>query len=354
MRIAVCGLGKLGLPIAQAFGRSGVEVIGYDTDKKKLDTMDLLEFDTTTNPRIAARESEACLFVVPTPSNPDGSFNHDILLGAIRSIAEHAPLDYLYIINSTVMPGFCDTLPYHVAYKPEFVALGEVEYGLTHPDFLLIGAKHASIHEDVRNLYRKITLFSTPVKLLSLLEAEIAKISLNCAITAKISFANQVGMLADRLGANAEHILDVVGSDHRIGHACLKAGLPFGGPCFPRDNSMFRYVAGESGTSSAMCEATDKINGTVVEEIIRKVPKDGSVGILGMAYKVGTGVTEESAGTKLAKLLRELGRTVFTDDPTYVVREIERALECPTVIIACPWPEYAGLRFSKGTKVIAP
>src|SRR5205823_11854328 len=98
---------------------------------------------------------------------------------------------------------------------------------------------------------------------MSLVEAELAKISLNCAITMKISFANQVGMVANKLKADAHAILDFVGRDTRIGAKALRSGMPYGGPCFPRDNRNFQHVASKVGLTAPLAAATDAINETV-------------------------------------------------------------------------------------------
>ena len=95
---------------------------------------------------------------------------------------------------------------------------------------------------------------------MSLLEAELAKITLNCALTMKISLANQLHMVAEKLGVDSEKIMDAVGTDPRIGHEHMKPGWPYGGPCLPRDNRMFQFVAERAGVKAWLSEAADKIN----------------------------------------------------------------------------------------------
>ena len=95
---------------------------------------------------------------------------------------------------------------------------------------------------------------------MSLIEAELAKITLNCALTMKISLANQLYLVAQKVGADADKIMDAVGSDPRIGDAYLSPGAPYGGPCLPRDNAMFRYFAKRAGVEAHLSAAADAIN----------------------------------------------------------------------------------------------
>jgi UDPglucose 6-dehydrogenase len=213
----------------------------------------------------AVVQSDACIFIVQTPSLKDGSFSNQYLNNALESFHTLAPKDYLYIITSTTVPGSCEKFRSivgdNVCYKPEFIRLEYVREDLLNPSFVLIGQGCESAGDRCQSIFEKVTGNQyTPIHRMSLTEAELAKITLNCALTMKISLANQLHLVAKELGCDSEKIMEAVGSDPRIGHAYLKPGEPYGGPCLPRDNRMFRFVAESVGVNAYLSEGADKIN----------------------------------------------------------------------------------------------
>ena len=199
-RIAVCGLGKVGKPILNMLRKKGFEAIGYDRDHN------LAECSF----RDAVEVSDACIFIVQTPSLPDGSFSNEFLKDALTRFknAERAMkrTGYLYIVTSTTTPGSCDQFRKivgdNLVYKPEFIRLEHVDADLVAPAFILIGEGCEKAGDRAEDIYRAIS--DAPVHRMSLLEAELAKITLNCALTMKISLANQLHLVAKKLGAGLE------------------------------------------------------------------------------------------------------------------------------------------------------
>jgi UDPglucose 6-dehydrogenase len=234
----------------------GIQSIGYDVDPAKT------ECDAIT----AVHKSDAAIFMVQTPSFDSGAFDHSYLIAAALKIATQVHnlqrKDYLYIVSSTVMPGTCDELRKalgdNLCYKPEFIRLEHVHADLRLPDYILIGSESNAAASRCADIYRRIS--NAPIKCKSLVEAELAKITLNCALTMKISLANQLHLVAQKMGADSHKIMDLVGSDPRIGHSYLRPGAPYGSPCLPRDNKMFQYVAARVGVDAVLSEAADKIN----------------------------------------------------------------------------------------------
>ena len=269
MKICVCGLGKVGLPILQFFEEKGHEVIGYDIDRSK----------SQTTVAGAVEKSDACVFIVQTPSLPDGSFSNQHVLRALTAFSDEVERqhkkDYLYIIGSTVVPGSCDQFTglagSNLVYKPEFIRLEHVHDDLRNPSFILIGAASACAGQMATEIYTGMTP-GVPVKRMTLVEAELAKITLNCALTMKISLANQLHLVAEKLGADSEVILDAVGADPRIGSAYLEPGRPYGGPCLPRDNRMFGYVARRIGMRAPLSLAADEINYAMEQRQASRTP----------------------------------------------------------------------------------
>ena len=246
MRIVVCGMGKVERAIRDTL-RPHHDVHGYDIDQKKSEiSIDYLTY------------ADAVIYIVPTPSLNDGSFDN-----ASLHVAMHAFKDKevgLHIVSSTATPGSCEQFHkfvYPVCYKPEFIRLDHVFDDLQAPSFNLIGASSWEAAQRCASIY---AWNKAPMKIMSLTEAELAKITLNCALTMKISLANQLHLVAEKLGCDSRVIMDAVGTDPRIGKAYLRPGAPYEGPCLPRDNRMFRFVAESVGVDAALSKAADVIN----------------------------------------------------------------------------------------------
>jgi UDPglucose 6-dehydrogenase len=416
-KIAVIGLGKLGACIAACLAERGFDVIGTDVDVRKVEQLrqgkapvdepklqETIEqgasrLRATTNVRELVENSEAAFFIVPTPSLPDGSFNNEFLLKAVRQVAEYVrdlkKRNYLFVINSTVTPGSCDEVfgpmleqvlngkwgqDFGVCYNPEFIALGDVIKGLLAPDFVLMGESDKHSGDALEQLYRRFCTNAAPVQRMSIVNAELTKISVNCAVTMKISFVNQLSGVCSKIpGADAHVILRALGNDRRIGKEYLKPGLGFGGPCFPRDNRLFQYIAKKVGASAPLAEATDRVNEAVNDRLLQTVlshAKDKPVSILGLAYKPFSNVTECSPGIWLCEQLAQRKQRVFVHD--YMVTSTElngvsKAVQfcadpaqlvkmgASTLVVTCPWPGYKDLfspnvveSLANGTTVIDP
>ena len=261
-RLCVCGLGKVGRPIFDMLRMKGFHAIGYDYNPEK----------STVTIEEAVGKSDACIFIVQTPSLPEGNFSNDHLWAAIKlfyiEVTRQRKENYLYIVTSTTTPGSCnefmELVGKQIVYKPEFIRLEFVREDLIAPSFILIGEGCGAAGFRAERIYKAIA--DVPVKRMSLIEAELAKITLNCALTMKISLANQLHLVAEKLGANSKLIMDAVGTDPRIGNQYLEPGRKFSGPCLPRDGRMFAYVAERVGIEAAMCLAADKINGMMPDE----------------------------------------------------------------------------------------
>ena len=375
-RVTVVGLGKLGSCIAAVLANRGVQVVGYDLDPEKVSAinagrapvaepalgaaivgaLEKQNLIATVDAARAVRGTQAALFIVPTPSKSDGSFASSYLKNAIQQVARAVEsADFLYIVCSTVMPGTCMEMSgLSLVYMPQFIALGSVIENLLHPDFVLLGESDAAAGDAAEQLWRKVT--DSPISRMSLVEAEIAKISLNCFLTMKISFANQVSVFADRMNADAHKILRAIGQDRRIGERCLKPGLPYAGPCLPRDNRAFIHAAREARAYADLSHAADSINVAMLDYIYYAAAAlIGPVGILGQSYKAHTPHTDESPGLGLANRLSGAGRTVLTHDPQAPhTHPLEEVLRCPIIIVATDWPEYRDLEIPDSTALIDP
>ena len=213
-----------------------------------------------------------------------------------------------------------------LCYSPEFIALGNVIRDMLEPDMVLIGESDGRAGDMLERLYAGVCENDPPFRRMSLVNAELTKIAVNTYVTMKISFANTLADLCERLpGADVDAVTDALGLDTRIGGKYLRGAIAFGGPCFPRDNKAFAELARELGTEAPLAEATDSVNEAQTQRLVRIVRshvEDGeSVGILGLAYKPDTGVVEESPGVALAAGLAEAGgHEINVYDPAATAR----------------------------------
>jgi UDPglucose 6-dehydrogenase len=281
------------------------------------------------------------------------------------------------VVASTVMPGSCDaeirpalesasgrrvgeTLG--LCYSPEFIALGNVIRDMLEPDMVLIGESDARAGDILERLYAEVCENDPPFRRMSLVNAELTKIAVNTYVTMKISYANALADMCERLpGADVEAVTDALGLDTRIGSKYLRGAISYGGPCFPRDNKAFAAFARDLGAEPLLAEATDAVNVAQTDRLARVVQsrlKAGdAVGILGLAYKPDTGVIEESPGVALARLLGDAGYEVRVYDPVATDAAVqalgglahpsssaaELLAQSDVTVIATPWPEFAEL-----------
>lgn len=402
MRLAVFGLGKLGLCTAACFAARGHQVLGYDVNPairaalaagecpvREPGLPELLaqakpHLEVCAHPAEAVEGSDFSLIIVPTPSRADGRFDNgavEAVLGAIGPVLAGKRDFHVVNVVSTVMPGssqgrFWPLLEeftgkrcgrdFGLAYNPEFIALGSVIADFLNPDLVLVGASDRRTGELVRELYLATCDNEPHIAVMSLINAEITKLSLNCFVTMKISFANELAGLCERLpGAEVDEVTRALGADSRIGPKCLKGGLGFGGPCFPRDNLAFQAFARELGVRPRLSPevvAVNEIQAARLAAIIaQSVPAPGPVALLGLAYKPGTHIVEESPGVKLAQTLTAAGYAVRVHD--HAALEEARAFlgeavsyrEDPVAAVAgagavallTQWPQYADLPWER-------
>jgi UDPglucose 6-dehydrogenase len=240
------------------------------------------------------------------------------------------------IISSTVMPGDCDGPVREALEKasgkkvgkslglcccPEFVALGNILHGFLEPDFVVIGASDIKADFQAQNLYRRLCLNDPPVHHMSLTSAEIAKIGLNVAVVTKMAMAAQITWICQRYpGANADAVLAAIGDDSRIGRSFFARTLWPGGPCFPRDSASFIAAARRVDQPVPVAEGTHTYLQVQIAEMASwlEALADGGrmrIGVLGLTYKAGVSVTDDSYGLALADLLRQRGQKVKVCDP---------------------------------------
>ena len=398
-RISVVGLGKLGLPLSVSLASKGFQVIGVDIDEKKVRAINsgvspvsetnLQEMLTgykdsifaTLDYHYAITNSDVTFVLTNTPSNPDGSYSTRQLESACQEIGkvlQDKDVFHVMAIMSTVLPRACEEtlnpileehsrkkcgVDFGLCHTPEFVALGSIIHDFLNPDFFLVGESDPKSGQIVEDIFRKIS--NAKIVRTSIVNAELAKIAINCFLTTKISFANTLGEVCEKLpNANADTVTSILGLDHRISAGCLKAGLGFGGPCFPRDNKAFSFLAKQLGCQSWLAEAIDKVNAIQVNRVIEKVKSilrdKGTVAVLGVSYKPNTEIVEASQSLEIAKKLSGLGYKVKVYDPQAMneaklilgdnvvyCNSLQQCVENTDLcIVATPWKEFEHLEVS--------
>lgn len=383
--------------MAAVFASKGFDVVGLDHNRALVDALNagkapvdeprLQALITASASRLRATVSvedailgsDVTFVIVPTPSGPDAFFTNEFVVEAVHRIGSvlASKPNHLVVITSTVMPGSTGgviraaleqtsrrTVGHDVGlcYSPEFIALGSVVSDLLHPDFVLIGECNRVYGDRLESIYRATTESQPRVHRMNFVNAEVCKIAVNTFVTTKISYANMLAELCDRLdGADVDVITSALGADSRIGAKYLKGGVAYGGPCFPRDNRAYAALSRSLGVRCDLAEATDRINDHQVERLfgaLDALATPGScIAVLGLSYKLDTPVIENSQGASLTRVLLDNGFRVIVADPLRttealamfgpgldVVASLELAVAAADlVVITTPWPAIRGV-----------
>lgn len=355
-KVSIIGLGKLGATMAVCFAAKGIQTIGVDinpdnveaiqngiTPVKETGLQELLDsartkIRATQDYEKAVMESEVTFIIVPTPSEPDGNFSLKYVLSVCEKIGKvlcSKETFHLVVLTSTVMPGATGGAvrealernsgkqcgkDFGLCYSPEFIALGSIIHDFLNPDFFLIGESDPASGELLGKFYQSISENNAPVTRMNFVNAELTKLSINTFVTTKITFANMLAQICERLPeGDVDVVTAAVGIDSRIGRKYLKGATGYGGPCFPRDNLALTALAHQLGVEAPLAETTDRCNrqevGRLVDVVKEHLPPGGKVGILGLSYKPNTTVVEESQGMLLTQALLDEGLSVMAYDP---------------------------------------
>ena len=350
MKIGLIGAGRLGICLALLIEQENYHVIASDMredyikdlQNKKINTTEpqvkeILEhsinLEFTTDNRKVIRESDIIFTLVQTPSLEDGSYDVSAVWEVVEDIKKEmggiANYPKSFVVGCTTNPGDCDqfkdALPesVDVYYNPEFIAQGSVIDDLRHADMVLLGGqgKHS---KELEHLYYRIQngFKAANVNTMSAKAAELTKIAVNCYLTTKITYANQVGqvMIRDGMEDEVKTVLKAIGGDSRIGTKYLNYGFGFGGPCFPRDNRAFAAYASKAGVETPLGATTDKFNDEHTEflkEYFINKNKDNRAYVFHyLTYKDGVDILTESRPYDLALSLLDAGYDVYCLDST--------------------------------------
>ncbi len=348
MKIGVFGVGYVGLTTALGFASKGHLVFAVDKDEAKIELLkqgkvpyfepgaqeflerygERLEF--STDPALVVREADVIFICVGTPSLPDGSADLSQVEEVARFIAEEMQ-DYKLIVEKSTVPVHTaywikriinlyrkKDVPFDVVSNPEFLKEGTALSDFLHPHRIVIGAETQRAKDIMGQLYRD---FKAPIIFTDVKTAEIIKHASNSFLAAKISFINMVADLCEAVGADVEMVAEGMGLDPRIGKEFLKAGVGFGGSCFPKDIKAFYKIAEENQVDFSLLKEVERINQQRPVKFLKKIKgviwnlKGKTIGILGLSFKPNTDDVREAPSLKIINLLLEEGAQVKAYDP---------------------------------------
>ncbi len=345
MRIAVFGAGYVGLVTGACFAELGHDVVVRDIVAEKIDALargevpiheegllELLERNRdrlafTTEVADAIEGAEVVYVAVGTPPTYSG----DADLSAVWTVVDELPQvggRIVVAMKSTVPVGTGAAVRHrldergldNVGYvtNPEFTAEGAAVHDFMHPDRIVVGAFDQADGDVVERLHAGI---DAPVVRCDVASAEMIKLAANAALVTRISFINEIANVCEATGADVLTVAEGIGLDHRIGPAFLRAGIGFGGSCFPKDSLALKQLAANSGYNFQLLNAVIEVNELQKRRVVGKLERllgslrGKKVALLGLAFKPGTDDMREAPSLVLAGRLLAEGAQVSAWDP---------------------------------------
>lgn len=350
MKIVVAGTGYVGLVTGACLSEIGHKVTCVDIDENKVTMMkkgispiyepgldELLKrnyeegrLDFTTDYKNAYKDANIVFIGVGTPEREDGSANLDYVFKVCEQIAENVENNCLVVVKSTVPIGTNDRVEeflkehvkagihIEVASNPEFLAQGTAVKDTLHASRIVIGVESKEAEEKLRYVYEG---FNQPIVVTNRRSAEMIKYASNDFLALKISFINEIANVCEIVGANIEDVARGMSYDKRIGDKFLKAGLGYGGSCFPKDTKALHWLANDSGYEIKTIKATIEVNENQKYKMFRKAKqrfgslKGMKVAVLGLTFKPETDDLREAPSIPNIKRLLDEGAEIVAFDP---------------------------------------
>jgi UDPglucose 6-dehydrogenase len=414
LKISVIGAGYVGLVTGGCLARLGHEVVCTDSDAEKLKTLesgrlpiyepglDVVIAEARKQGRLSfcadaaetIRFGDAIFICVGTPPLPNGSADLSAIDHVARVVATEARTPKLVIEKSTVpaqtgqelkralaVYGRKSGVTFRVASNPEFLREGTAVGDFLHPHRIVVGVEDEMAEKQLKEIYRPVLerSFKCPVHsgrcpevalptwlVTTINSAELIKHASNSFLAVKISYANMVADLAEKLGADIEEVVRAVGMDPRIGPSFFHAGIGFGGFCLPKDLQAFVHLAEKSGVDFSMLKEAENINKRRIDRFMEKVRralwvvKGKQIGLLGLAFKPNTDDIRFAPAIDLIHELLKEGAIVRAYDPEAmekarpVLPEIqygrsayEAAEGAEALLIATEWEQFRKLDWGR-------
>lgn len=357
MRVAVIGVGYVGLVTGACFAEMGNIVWCVNIDNKKIEKLrngnvpiyepglsELIErnmvkgaLNFTTNIRDALEVAEIVFIAVGTPMGEDGSADLQYVLAAAKSIGLNMKR-YMVVVNKSTVPvgtaekvrGIIQTelnmrdskLVFDMVSNPEFLKEGNAIEDCMKPDRIIIGTDSNRAEEIMRELYKPYVMNTENYILMDIPSAEMTKYAANAMLATKISFINEIANICERVGANVNKVRLGIGSDRRIGFSFIYPGCGYGGSCFPKDVQALVWIAKEYNYESKLLQSVEDVNCMQKRVLVRNVKErfgenlEGKIfAVWGLAFKPGTDDMRESPAIPIIQALTDVGAFVQAYDP---------------------------------------
>ena len=404
MKVTLAGTGYVGLVTGACLAEVGNDVVCLDVDEKKIESLNEgvipifepgleamvkkcratghLRF--TTDVEAAVDHGEFQLIAVGTPSGEDGSADLKHVLAAARNIGRHMKQYKVVVNKSTVPVGTADKVRgeiaaeldrrnarfnYSVVSNPEFLKEGAAIEDFMRPDRIVIGSDDEGALILMRRLYAPFQRNSERIVVMDARSAELTKYAANAMLATRISFMNEMAVLAEAVGADIERVRLGIGADHRIGYGYLYPGVGYGGSCFPKDVRALQRTAGENSVEMGVVAAVDAANlrqkRLVVDKIVRRFGEKLAgrrFALWGLAFKPNTDDMREAPSLEIIKGVTSRGGAVVAYDPvamdnarqaigkaaevSYARSAMEAVRDADALVIATEWKEFRSPDFS--------
>jgi UDPglucose 6-dehydrogenase len=357
MKVSVIGTGYVGLVTGTCLAEVGNDVLCLDVDVNKINILksggipiyepgleDMVRRNVeagrlrfTTDVAESAKHGVIQFIAVGTPPDEDGSADLQYVVAAARAIGQNMQEYKVIVDKSTVPVGTADKvraavqeelskrgtqLEFSIASNPEFLKEGAAVDDFMRPDRIVLGAEDARAVELMRSLYSPFNRNHDRLIVMDIKSAELTKYAANAMLATRISFMNELALLAEKMGADIENVRHGIGSDPRIGYHFLYAGCGYGGSCFPKDVQAMQRTAKEYGSELRILNAVEVANEhqkeVLLDKITAKFGNDLSgknIALWGLAFKPNTDDMRDAPSRVLIKGLWERGATVTAYDP---------------------------------------
>ncbi|MDM0838781.1 UDP-glucose/GDP-mannose dehydrogenase family protein [Clostridium perfringens] len=395
MKIVVAGTGYVGLVTGACLSEVGHNVTCVDVDEKKVEIMkkgispiyepgldELLErnykegrLDFTTDYKNAYKNADIVFIGVGTPERADGSANLDYVFTVCGQIAENLENDCLVVVKSTVPIGTNDKVEAYlkenvkdgihieVASNPEFLAQGTAVVDTLKASRIVIGVESERAENTLREVYER---FNQPIVATNRRSAEMIKYASNDFLALKISFMNEIANFCEMVGADIEDVAKGMSYDPRIGDKFLKAGIGYGGSCFPKDTKALHWLANDNGYEIKTIKATIEVNQNQKLKMFREAKKrfgdlkGKKVAVLGLTFKPGTDDLREAPSIVNVRRILDEGAEIVAYDPVgienfkklypteiqYVNNPGEALKDADMAFLFTEWKEIKGIELS--------
>jgi UDPglucose 6-dehydrogenase len=357
MKISIIGSGYVGLVSGAGFAEAGHNVVCMDIDANRIENLrrgkspiyepglDEMLVDNakrghlafTTSIETAVEHAEALLIAVGTPPSEDGSADLGHVISVATSIGKALSRPLLVIVKSTVPVGTCDRvraaiqvqldergekISFSVASNPEFLAEGGAIKDFMQPNRIVCGVENEHSEDLLREMYAPFNRNHEKMLFMDVHSSELTKYSANAMLATKISLMNELANIAERVGADIEHVRQGIGSDPRIGYAFIYAGPGYGGSCFPKDVRALSHTAREYGFEAKILDAVEYVNSHQKTHLFEMLKRgfDGElsekcIAIWGLSFKPNTDDMREAPSRVLIDALLKAGASIRAHDP---------------------------------------